>query len=77
MRTARLAREIHAKPLYIQQLDKRLDTGAFRAWLVRHRVRTLNVAGPRESKCPGIYAKAATVLAKLYMSRLARKAGTS
>src|SRR5205085_11740336 len=27
-------------------------------WIRAHRIRTLNVAGPRESKCPGIYAQA-------------------
>jgi hypothetical protein len=30
------------------------DPAAFRGWLDRHRVRVLNVAGPRESESPGV-----------------------
>lgn len=35
---------------------------AVRAWIVAHAVNTLNVAGPRESKRPGIYRAARRVL---------------
>ncbi len=31
-------------------------------WLRMHKIRVLNVAGPRESTCPGIYARAKRVL---------------
>jgi len=31
-------------------------------WLEQHRIRVLNVAGPRESEQPGIYAQAITYL---------------
>lgn len=31
---------------------------ATRAWLIEHRVRVLNVGGPRESSVPGIYSRA-------------------
>lgn len=33
-----------------------------RAWIVKHEIRRLNVAGPRESKCPGIAAIAEGLL---------------
>lgn len=35
------------------------------SWLAQHRIRTLNVAGPRESKCPGIYQRALAMLREL------------
>jgi hypothetical protein len=37
----------------------------FWRWLKNHKIRTLNVAGPRESKTPGIYARALCVLETL------------
>ncbi len=38
-------------------LDPRTaDVAALRAWMAAHAIGTLNVAGPRESKAPGIYA---------------------
>ena len=40
-------------------------------WLDAHRIRTLNVAGPRESRCPGIEARARALLVAVF-SRLAR-----
>ena len=64
--TVELARDTFGKPVYVQRLEKRLDIGRFRAWLNRHHIRTLNVAGPRESKRPGIYAKALRALGKLF-----------
>ena len=65
LRTVRLARESHAKPLFFQPLERRLAIGRFRYRLARHRIRTLNVAGPRERKRPGIQAAAEKALRKL------------
>ena len=62
--TARYARA-HAKPLCIVEVGRRIRRERFRAWLARHRVRVLNVAGPRESKRPGIYREARRVLRRL------------
>jgi hypothetical protein len=42
------------------------------AWLAEHRVGVLNVAGPRESQCPGVYAWARAFLLELFSS-LARR----
>lgn len=74
MLTMRLARETFSKPIFVQQLEKRMNVERFRAWLVRHRIRTLNVAGPRERKRPGVQAEAAKALAKL-LPRAARHCG--
>lgn len=45
------------KPCLLVQLDApgHPDAAAVRAWLEANAIRVLNVAGPRESKRPGIY----------------------
>lgn len=45
--------------------DDTPDAAAVRAWINRHQVRVLNVAGPRESTTPGIYDRARTFLTAL------------
>lgn len=62
--TARLA-SAHQKPCLWLDLDAVDRAGAVartRAWLERHRVGVLNVAGPRESQCPGIAADVSALL---------------
>ena len=63
--TARYARDAHRKPLHIVELRRRIRRERFRAWLARHRIHVLNVAGPRESKRPGIYREARRLLLRL------------
>ena len=55
--TARHARQI-GKPCLIVALEEGMEPTAFRAWLDRNQIAVLNVAGPRESKRPGVYAAA-------------------
>jgi hypothetical protein len=46
------------KPYMIVQIDAQTKAAAAAsvlAWLQKHAIKTLNVAGPRESKRPGIY----------------------
>jgi Circularly permutated YpsA SLOG family len=62
--TVQLAQR-HRKPVFVVQLGRRLRRAQWRAWLARSRVRVLNVAGPRESKRPGIYREARAVLSVL------------
>lgn len=60
LETLRIARA-RGKPALVLQLDEEAVEGAVarvRAWLEQNRVVTLNVAGPRESKRPGIYRRA-------------------
>lgn len=48
-----------SKPYFVVQLDSGVTVElvrTIRAWLESERVGTLNVAGPRESKRPGVYA---------------------
>lgn len=41
--------------MYLRHLDALPDAGHFRRWLQVYAIRTLNVAGPRESESPGVY----------------------
>jgi hypothetical protein len=63
----------HRKPCLVVQLDARAsdDAARVRTWLAASSIRTLNVAGPRESKSPGIYR-----LAYAFLDELARAAPT-
>ena len=67
--TVKLARQRHAKPVLIVHLGRRLDRSRFRAWMARNRIRTLNVAGPRESKRPGIKREASAAMLELLQRR--------
>lgn len=55
--TAAHARKI-GKPCLIVALEQEIDPATFRDWLKKHSIAVLNVAGPRESKRPGVYAAA-------------------
>jgi hypothetical protein len=70
--TIRLAREMFVRPVYIQFTDRPADAARFRAWLVRHRIQALNVAGPRESKRRGIESAAGEILVAL-LKRVLRR----
>jgi predicted Rossmann-fold nucleotide-binding protein len=53
------------RPYLVVELDKDQDTQAVQNWLKENSVKVLNVAGPRESKRPGIHQQAADYLKKL------------
>jgi hypothetical protein len=57
----------YGKPCLIVQLDNRRDIDPKQAvrWIQGHFISTLNVAGPRESKHPGIYQEALSYMEKL------------
>lgn len=46
------------KPHLILDLTESPSAQGVHAWALAHAIVVLNVAGPRESKCPGIYARA-------------------
>ena len=50
------------KPCLIVDLNNGIPPSEVGAWAEAFHVATLNVAGPRESKCPGIYQHAAVFL---------------
>lgn len=62
--TARAA-DAAGRPLLIVDLLEAEDPSLARDWVARQSIRTLNVAGPRESGSPGIGAAAASFLRAL------------
>lgn len=67
LETLRIA-ERRGKPVRVVQLDAPPDEqeiATLREWLADPGIRVLNVAGPRESKRPGIYAATLGLLARL------------
>ncbi len=51
--TLRSAEE-HQRPVLAVDLDSPGPTGEIHKWMEKNQVQVLNVAGPRESQCPGI-----------------------
>lgn len=62
--TERLARQ-HGKPHLSLDLELRPQIAPIVEWVHKHRLRTVNVAGPRESQSPGIEAQARELLVSL------------
>lgn len=65
----------HHKPHLVVQLDKHPEVGEVVAWLNEHGIRTLNVAGPRESKYPGGVYQPALAFLRLLLAHLQREEG--
>jgi hypothetical protein len=63
--TVELARK-HCKPFLVVSLEEAPDPVAVASWLAAQEVRVLNVAGPRESKRPGVYGSAMRFLGRLF-----------
>ena len=62
------ARQI-GKPCLIVALEAEIEPATFRDWRAANHITVLNVAGPRESKRPGVYAAAYRCLEALFQSR--------
>ena len=62
------ARQI-GKPCLVVALEEGIEPATFREWRAAHHMQVLNVAGPRESKRPGVYAAAYRCLAALIQHR--------
>lgn len=69
--TAAVAKRL-GKPLQVVDLASRPQVAPLRAWLASHDVHVLNVAGPRESKAPGIYRQAKRFLLRLWSEQAPR-----
>ena len=57
--------EEHHRPWRVVDLEDEVDCEGIRDWLRKFTIRVLNIAGPRESKRPGIYAQATVALDQL------------
>ena len=59
--TVELAKRMQ-KPCLLVDLSQTPRPVTVHAWVTQHQIAVLNVAGPRESKSPGIYARARSFL---------------
>lgn len=57
------------RPVFVADVDHPPAADAVRAWVAAMGIRTLNVAGPRESEAPGIGAAAEAVLRRVLEGR--------
>ena len=48
------------------ELTKRVEKAKFNHWLISNNIKTLNIAGSRESNCPGIYDETTPLLEYLF-----------
>ena len=64
-RTVKVA-EIVKKPYLMIDLSHGGDLEPVRVWLKANQIKTLNVAGPRESEVPGIHGRAVEFLRQLF-----------
>lgn len=57
----------YAKPFLLLNLDEPLSSlrGHWRLWIESNAVRTLNIAGPSEERCPGVYKQVLLLLDEL------------
>jgi hypothetical protein len=73
--TARLALK-HTKPLLVVDIERETSQSAvkvIRAWIEANGPAVLNVAGPRESRFPGLYARTRKLLEKLFRDMYVKK----
>ena len=64
-RTIELARR-HKRPYWVVDLEKAETRAAVTEWIEYNNIRALNVAGPRESKRPGIYDRTTHFLREIF-----------
>jgi len=57
------------KPCLVIDVENPLAMAEVEAWLTRHGIKTLNVAGPREGKRPGIHEQTVLFLEAILLSR--------
>ena len=56
----------HGKPCLVVQLDQPWQPDAVASWIQQGGIKVLNIAGPRESKCPGLHDQAFEYLRQLF-----------
>lgn len=64
-RTTYVAAEEQQKPRYLVNLLANPEVATVLAWIETNSIKTLNIAGPRESQSPGIYQQAVEYLTTL------------
>ncbi|MER3424692.1 MAG: molybdenum cofactor carrier [Nitrospiraceae bacterium] len=61
------------KPCLVLDLAEQPSPSVVREWMVAHKIRVLNIAGPRESKFPGIYTQAKQFLRAALLPLLSKQ----
>jgi hypothetical protein len=57
---------LHAKPVFVWRIGLNRNFDQFDNWLLKNKIETLNIAGPRESSQPGIYSEALNTLDQIF-----------
>lgn len=57
----------HGKPFLIVQMDDNPTSDSVIRWITDNSIHVLNVAGPRESKCPGLHDSAEVFLKQVFI----------
>lgn len=55
------------KPYFSNDLSLNIDPVIVKNWLINNAISTVNIAGPRESNCPGIYQQSIDNLSKILL----------
>jgi hypothetical protein len=63
--TIRLAKE-KRKPFLVFDMNRGGDLFYVTNWILTNQIKILNIAGPRESECPGVYQQASGLLRRLF-----------
>lgn len=63
------------KPVLVLDVSAMPDLTLILDWITRHDIRTLNVAGPRESEAPGVYDRARRFLERVFGAIIDSEAG--
>lgn len=56
---------LNNKPVFVWEIEHNTNFHQFHNWLIHNKVQALNIAGPRESTEPGIYAETLSLLEDL------------
>lgn len=56
----------NGKPCLVVQLDREPETESVWRWVIENSIRIMNIAGPRESKHPGLHRTAVLFLRRLF-----------
>lgn len=64
--TANLANK-YCKPLFSYDFSENIDNREITSWLNSNKIKTLNIAGPRESNSIGIYLKTYKLLSEIFL----------
>lgn len=59
----------HGRPYLIVQVDASPSPATVICWIEENNIQVLNVAGPRESKCPGLYQIALAFLHHIFLTQ--------